>query len=231
MIFRYGSLAGLAAAGMLACAQPALEIEGGNKIEFGTVHRGSVVERKVILRNTGDETLVIGRIDASCGCTGTVLSSKEIRPGETGSVLISFNSRSFSGAVRKSVTVNSNAAAAPASVIEFTATVVEELSLDPTHIWFRDAKVGILSTASVTVRNNSSQGITLTGSETRLEGFSLKLPAGEIPAGKTARITAEFTPRTARPVLSDGVFLYTSSKSQPQIYIQIFGNVKEFKFE
>ena len=44
-------------------------------------------------------------------------------------------------------------------------------------------------------------------------------------------LTAEFTPKKAEPVLSNGVFITTSSKMQSEIYVYIFGNVKEFKFE
>jgi hypothetical protein len=45
------------------------------------------------------------------------------------------------------------------------------------------------------------------------------------------KIVAEFTPTNAMPVISDAVFLLTSNPRQAEIYVPVFGNAKEFKFE
>jgi hypothetical protein len=213
-----------------ASAQPAIEIDGGTSFDFGTISKGTVVEKKVILKNTGTETLELGRVDASCGCTGTILSDQKIEPGKTGTLQITFNSRNFSGPVHKSVTVHSNSQAAPSLLLEFTATVMEEITLTPPQIWFRDAEVGVVSTALLTIKNQGKSALRLTGVKTQLEGLTLKLPEGAIEPGASAQIIAEYKAKVARPVLSDGVFVTTTSNSQPQIFIQIYGNVKDFKF-
>lgn len=214
-----------------AQAQPSLEIVDGTKIEFGSVSRGTVAERKVTLRNTGSDTLVISRVDASCGCTGTLMSDQRIPPGGTGSLRISFNSRNFSGPVHKTVSVHSNTFDGKVAVIEFTANVVEEIVLEPPTFWFRDARVGTVSTSTIQIRNQSRTVLKLTGVKTQLEGFTVRLPSEAIEPGKSAQIVAEYKPAAARQILSDGVFITTSSASQPQLYVQIYGNVKEFKFE
>ena len=213
-------------------AQPKIEItDPGTKFDLGEINRGTIAEKNVTIKNTGTETLSLGKVDVSCGCTGTVVSTEKIAPGKTGTVKITFNSQNFSGPVHKTVTVNSNAANAPQTVIEFTATVVQEITVEPNHFWFRDAQVGLLSTATVTVKNQGKAALDLTGIKTQLGGFELKLPEKPIAPGASAQLVAEFKPAVAKQVLSDGVFVTTSSKSQPQLYIQIFGNVKEFKFE
>lgn len=212
-------------------AQPKLEVVEGLKHDFGTISRGTKVERKVTLKNTGTETLVISKVDAACGCTGTLVSNDHINPGETGTLAITFNSQNFSGPVHKTVTVNSNSGTNPAQVIEFNATVQEEISLTPNHIWFRDAQVGLQTTATLTIKNQGKNPLALTEAKTQLEGFSLKLPKEPIKPGSTVQVVAEFTPKAARQVLSDGVIIMTNNPSQPQVYVQIYGNVKEFKFE
>jgi hypothetical protein len=88
-----------------------------------------------------------------------------------------------------------------------------------------------VSTQSVLVKNQGKGPLKLVSVKTQLEGLTIRLPAEPIEPGSSARLVAEYKPAAARPVLSDGVFINTSSNSQPQIYIQIYGNVKEFKFE
>jgi len=212
-------------------AQPKIQIEEGTKLDLGTINRGKVVEKQVTLKNVGDQTLVLGRVDASCGCTGTLISSDKLAPGEKGTLKITFNSRSFNGPVHKTVTVNSNAANMPSAVIEFTATVTEEVSVIPVQIFFRDAEVGRLTTSTVTVQNKGKENLTLKGFTTQLQGFNLKLPEKPIEPGQSAQIVAEFKPKAVTNLLNDAVIVKTNNALQPEVVIHIYGNVKEFKFQ
>ena len=220
------SLCGLAATG-----QPKLVVESGTKLDLGTIIRGKVVEKKVILKNGGDQPLFLGRVNASCGCTGTLVSSDTIAPGKTGTLLITFNSKNFSGPVHKTVTINSNSANEPRTVIEFSAIINAEVTVTPVQFWFRDAEVGRASVSSITVQNTGKADLSLTGFSTELEGFSLKLPSKPVRPGQTVQVEAEYVPKKARNVLSDSVILKTDNPHQPEVYIYIYGSVKEFKFQ
>ena len=212
-------------------AQAKLQVLEGTKFDLGSISRGAVVEKKITLRNTGNDTLVLGTVEASCGCTGTVVSKDRIPAGATGTLLITFNSKNFTGPVHKTLTVNSNAADEPRTVIEFTASVVEEIVVTPAQVWFKDAEVGRPSTVIVTVKNQGKEKLELRGYRTQLSGFTLKVPSEPVISGKTIQLVAEFTPAKPIPVLADGVFLKTSNPLQPEIFIPIYGNAKEFKFE
>ena len=214
-----------------AIGQPKFEVAEGTKFDFGPINRGKVASKNLTLQNTGTDTLVIGRVEVSCGCTGTMVSNSRIAPGSSGTLLITFNSRNFSGVVHKSVTINSNAQDAPQTLVEFGATVIDEVKITPEQFLFRDAKAGILSTASITVRNEGKEKLEFTGFRSQLGGLSINLPAKAIEPGKSAELVAVFTPKNTIPVLSDGVFINTSNPRQPEIYIPIYGNVKEFRFE
>jgi len=222
---------------MILCAlgsaegQPKLEISEGAKFSLGKIYRGEVVERTLTLKNTGTDTLEVRRVDATCGCTGTVVSSRSIPAGSTGSLRITFNSKNFSGQVHKSVTISSNASNAPQMLVEFTADIVDEILLTPQQFWIKDGEVGRTTRLTVKVRNNGSNSLTLRSFRTTLEGFVLKLPDAALAPGSEREIVAEFTPKKAAPFLAEGVFLTTSNAHQPEIYIPIYGNTKEFKFE
>jgi hypothetical protein len=213
------------------CAQPKLSVVEGTKLDLGTINRGTVVEKKVSLKNVGTDTLIIGKVDVSCGCTGTVVSSTHIGPGQTGTLLITFNSKNFVGGVHKSVSVNSNAKDSPSTIIEFTANIIEEVSVSPTTIWFKDAVSGQTAIVTLKVKNAGKEKLTLTAFSSPLADFSLKLPSQPIEPGETVEVVAEYKPKSAQQLINNSVVLKTSNKSQPEVSIPIYGNVKEFKFQ
>lgn len=215
----------------IAAAQPKLVVEGGTKLDLGAIIRGNVVERNVTLKNDGDQPLYLGRVQASCGCTGTVVSSDTIAPGKTGTLLIKFNSKNFNGPIHKTVTINSNSGNQPQTVVEFTGVVNSEVDITPAQLWFRNAEVGRTSNASFTVKNNGKTDLKLTGYSTELEGFSLTLPTAPVKPGQSVEVEAAFVPKSARTVLSDGVILKTDNPLQPDVYLYIYGTIREFKFQ
>lgn len=212
-------------------AQPKIEIVGGNKFAFGNINRGKIVDHKIVVKNVGDKPLELGKVDVSCGCTGAIASSATIAPGKTGEVGITFNSTNFTGQVTKAVTINSNAVNEPAARFEFTANVIQELAINPQQFWFKDAEVGRVATATISITNNSSEAVTLSSYNSGLQGLTLRLPKDPIAPGKSAEVIAELKAKTAVQVLNDGVSIQTTSKNEPNVYVRIFGSVKEFKFQ
>ena len=218
-------------AASILVAQPKIEIAGGTKFSFGDIYRGKKVERTILVKNVGSETLELGKIDVSCGCTGTVATQKSISPGKTGEVLITFNSANFSGKIHKTVTINSNAAGAAQTMIEFEGNVIQEIAVNPPQFWFQNAEVGRSSWSKITITNNSKQPITLTNYETECQGFSVALPKGPIKPGESVELNAELNAKAATQVLNNSVTIKTSSKNEPDLFVRIFGSVKEFKFQ
>lgn len=221
----------LVVAAAVTSAQPKIEIVGGNKFDFGNIYKGKKVEHKVVVKNVGNKTLELGRVDVSCGCTGTVVSNATIAPSKTGEILITFNSSNFSGKIHKTVTINSNAENAPAQLVEFEGTVIQEIVLNPQQFWFKDAEVNRVSTSKLSLTNNSAEPLTLTSVISSLEGFSLTLPKAAIKPGETVELAAELKAKAATQVLNDNVTIKTTSKNEPDVFVRVFGSVKEFKFQ
>ncbi len=206
-----------------------LVVPGGTHFEFGKIYRGAVTERTVAIRNAGNDTLVMGSIGVSCGCTGALVTAERIPPGGSGSVKITFNSKNFSGPVHKTVTLNSNGDSLGYTIIEFTASVIDEIGLNPQSIIVPDAEVKKTSTVTLAVTNNGMTALALTGFRTQLKGLVLKLPPEAISPGATAEIRVEFTPEAASPMLTDGVFVTTNNMRQPEVYLQVYGGVRQSK--
>lgn len=79
--------------------------------DFGTINEGDKVTTTFSFTNTGDEDLIIVDARGSCGCTVPEYpKNKPIAPGETGSIVVSFDSSNKPGIQQKSVTLSANTA-------------------------------------------------------------------------------------------------------------------------
>lgn len=75
---------------------------------FGDIKQGEVVSYDFKITNNGGDVLKIIDIRASCGCTAAQPDKKELKPGETTSIKVTFNSKGRKGAQIKTVRVITN---------------------------------------------------------------------------------------------------------------------------
>jgi len=91
--------------------------------DFGTVVEGKKVKKTFTFRNTGTAPLKIFSAYGSCGCTVPTYPKQLIAPGESGEILVEFNSRGRVGPNTKSVIVSANTLPQETQ-ITFTVNVV-----------------------------------------------------------------------------------------------------------
>ena len=76
--------------------------------DFGRVKQNSVLEHVFVFKNIGSSTLTIDQIKPSCGCTGVLLSSKDIPAGGEGNIKATLTIGASSGKLNKSIYVYTN---------------------------------------------------------------------------------------------------------------------------
>lgn len=95
----------------ISFAQSGAKIEfeaENNTIDYGVVTKGEDDGvRTFVFKNTGDEPLVITKVNSSCGCTVPKKPEEPIMPGENGEIQVKYNMRP--GKINKAITVESNA--------------------------------------------------------------------------------------------------------------------------
>ena len=84
----------------LALAQPKLTVEK-NTIDLGTIYNGMVKKARIVIKNTGKDSLRILGVQTSCGCTTAKQPKGTLKPGESDAVEIEFNSTGWKGKVTK----------------------------------------------------------------------------------------------------------------------------------
>ena len=89
---------------------------------FGDIKKGDKVEHVYEITNTGDNPLVISKVQPGCGCTAPDYTKEPILPGKKGNITLKFDSSSFDGTQIKQAEVYANVENAPI-VISFTANI------------------------------------------------------------------------------------------------------------
>ncbi|MCS7153004.1 MAG: DUF1573 domain-containing protein [Bacteroidia bacterium] len=75
---------------------------------YGKIKAGEKVVYEFRLTNTGKKPLIIRKVKASCGCTAANPDKSELKPGESTTIKVTFDSTGRSGRDSKSVTVITN---------------------------------------------------------------------------------------------------------------------------
>ena len=80
---------------------------------FGTIAQGEKVTHTFKFRNIGDGALQITDVTTSCGCTASKYSTEPVKPGESGTVEVIFDSYGREGKQLKSANVWTNCGEKP----------------------------------------------------------------------------------------------------------------------
>ncbi|MGV8878842.1 MAG: DUF1573 domain-containing protein [Sphingobacteriaceae bacterium] len=76
--------------------------------DFGKIKQGDKVTNEFKFKNIGKVPLIISEAKASCGCTTPEWTREPIKPGETGTIKVIFDSSGKSGLQDKMVTILAN---------------------------------------------------------------------------------------------------------------------------
>ena len=93
-------------------------------IDYGTVNKGDNGVREFVFKNSGNAPLIISNVKSTCGCTIPKKPEKPILPGESEKIQVKYDTKRV-GFIRKSITVTSNAASSPTTILKIKGQVVE----------------------------------------------------------------------------------------------------------
>jgi hypothetical protein len=79
------------------------------KFNFDTINQGDKVEHNFRIKNVGDKNFIIANAFGSCGCTVPEYPKDPVKPGETATIHVTFNSTGKpAGNIEKNVTIVCN---------------------------------------------------------------------------------------------------------------------------
>lgn len=76
--------------------------------DFGYVTKGERLTYSFKFKNTGKSNLIISYVESSCGCTTSSPPKAPIKPGESGEIKVTFDSKTKNGITISQVLVTAN---------------------------------------------------------------------------------------------------------------------------
>lgn len=210
-----------------AAAAPGPRIQFDSTIfDFGKLKVGALTNHSYIFTNTGDRLLEITAVHPGCGCTTAGEWTKEVPPGQTGSIPIQFNSANFSGVVGKSLTVNCNDANQSTVVLQIKGNVWHPVEVTPRYVTlniFPDTPTN----ASTVVRivNNTPEPLTVSNLEVANPAMTATLRTNQ--PGKEYELFVETASPLPTASVQGQIRLKTSSAELPVVNLSAFVNVLE----
>ncbi len=92
--------------------------------DFGKLISGEQVMYSFKFKNTGKALLIISNVSTSCGCTVSTFPRKPLKPGESATIDVSFDSSGRHGMQSKTVSVFTNTQP-PNTTLRIQSVVVE----------------------------------------------------------------------------------------------------------
>jgi len=204
-----------------AHAQPKLDLRKP-EIDLGTIYSGALVRTPITISNAGTEPLTITNVRTSCGCTTVKQPTEALKPGESATIEVEFNSAGFRGRAVKYVYLQTNDPSADYHTITLRVDIKEELVPVPpvSVIWLGNVPVGKAHSKTMTFANASGAKLSVK----KLSGLPSSVKATIRPKtvapSDTLEIVLTITPDREGYVNAE-VFVETSSPNQPRVPFRI----------
>jgi hypothetical protein len=192
---------------------------------FGTIPQGKKVEHVFIVNNSGDMPLTIKSIRPSCGCTAANASSSVIQPWKSSEITVTFNSANFSGAIHKTIALETNDPKVPVYILTLNGSVIEEIAVNPRQINLGALKLGSTKDMIVTVDNNGKRPLTLLSVKSLLSQINVKLDKSVIRPGESTMIHVAASPSNGDRMLSGYLSITTDNPARTEIIVPVYGSI------
>ena len=93
-------------------------------IDYGEVAQDSDGLRIFKFTNTGDASLIIKNAKSSCGCTVPKKPEGPIAPGESGEIVVNYDTKNRVGQFRKTITLTTNIESQPMVALKIKGNVL-----------------------------------------------------------------------------------------------------------
>lgn len=192
--------------------------------DFGSISQGKKLEHTFVIKNKGDAPLTIRSVRPACGCTAITTSASVIAPGKTGEIKATFDTTNYSGAVRKTVSVDTDDPKVPSSLLYLKGTIIEEVQINPRQLNLGQVRVGTTKKASLTVTNKGSKPLKLTAVKSSLPQIAAESEKKLLKPGESGTIMVSAAPRKGDRLLSGYLYITTDSPAKREITVPVYGS-------
>ncbi len=193
--------------------------------DFGEMDSDQKVANEFLIKNVGDEPLVISDVKTSCGCTVAKLEKNTLNPGEETKISASLNLKGKQGPQSKKITVMSNDGQQPNYYLEFTGVATPTIMIVPKLLTFGQIKDNELHTQSLTIKSMKADHAFSIEQIVVPENSPFTADYEVIEAGKEYRITATTISNLADGTINGRFSVMTDDPEHKILNVGVFGNV------
>ncbi len=218
----------LAASAALAQANKPRAVFKETSHDFGKVKQGDVVNHEFVFTNDGGATLVVEKVETTCGCTAALVSEKKIAPGKTGKIKTTFDTRGYSGRLSRYVYLVSNDSESPRRELSLVADIEvppsARIDVDRYNVDMGLVLEGEAPTAKVVIKSAGERELKVEVAHENVQFFSGGKPLASpffLPRGESREVELRFPPQSKTGVLRDYVLIKSNDpvRSTLSIYV------------
>jgi hypothetical protein len=220
-----------ATTGKAAVAMPKIAIDPMVK-DVGTVAKGDRIEVVFNVKNEGNQDLVISDARPSCGCT-VASFDRTVKPGATGKINASVDTKNFTGPITKVVSVVSNDPQHPQVNLTIKAVVKPYVNVSPQEFVRFSAVKGDTQSQDLLLSSTEKDFHPAIGESSQPYVKAEIQPLAEsekanVKAGETAyKLHVTLEPSAPVGVLNAPVRVKTGVAKQPEVEIRVAGIVRD----
>jgi len=194
--------------------------------EFGRVLVGEVVHHDFFFTNTGDAVLEISGVYPKCGCTIAGAWSRQVEPGQVGTIPLQFNTAHFGGmTVTKEAVVMCTDKHEPTVTLQLKGTIWKPIEVNP-QMAFLNLVADAPTNAPTTLHIVSSldEPLTLSAPVSSNPSFTAELKT--LKPGKEFELVVQALPPLHQGSVQGTITLKTSSTNAPTIEVNALAVVQ-----
>lgn len=193
---------------------------------FGTAPQQKIVAHQFGFKNVGKASLVISEVRSSCICTATLLSKKELFPGEAGVIEIKFNTELRRGPRTESVQVLSNDPYKPVVYLTLTGIIAGTLVVVPNYIYFGDVSSKESLIRKLEIFDPVPGKLKVKKVKTASPYLTAKILSKE--SKEKTRVLVTLHPGMPLGPIEERVIISTSDAKNPQLEVLVKGNIQGY---
>lgn len=216
------------ASGVLAQAKRPRAVFKSTARDFGKVKQGDVLNHEFVFKNEGNATLVIERVETTCGCTAALASDQKVPPGKEGKIKTTFDTRGYSGRMTRYIYLVSNDAAGERTELSLTAEIevppAARIDVDKYNVEMGLCLEGETPVARIVIKSAGERELKVEMAHENVKFFSGGRPLPSplfLPTGESREIELRFPPQSRTGVVRDYILLKSNDpvRSTLSIYV------------
>ena len=194
--------------------------------DFGHVARGAKTEYAFELQNLYEEDVHIAAVRTSCGCTTPTITKDTLKTWEKGAILATFNTRSFQGDRKATITVVIDKPYYAEVQLNVAGFIHADVDFQPGSINFGEVPAGQAMEQTVTVTRNGATNWQIADVQSANENLEVELSDPIRQPGRTTyNMLVRLKGDAAPGYIQDSLMLVTNDRNMPQVPIAVEGRI------